>query len=579
MYPLVMARGAHVKQKIIMTAAALTASALFAGCDMVNPPVEQPAETAQEQRTVAQEEPVETEAPSEETNALLALQYEMDIDIDTENDSMDQTTVITIKNNTESDADFLYLRYNPTGLIDYCRDAYTSKLKPGHDKHADLTSVTIEGEEEPLPVHFSHGNTAILVDLQDHVIKAGDTAKLTVTSYTDIPSAEVKFSLVRKAAGKFYKLVFCYPCLEFNRKGSWYVNPPSYRHVGENRNPDISDYRVNVSAPDAFNIASPGTQVKNGDDVMIIADNCRDFAMFVSDYMGVDTFDTNGVTVHSYYLKNGVYEDYRVLAKQFAIDAVNGFTRLLGPLDRKEFSVVEGFNGMEYSGIVEIVGDAFYHRNPANYLEAFKNITHEIGHQWVFDIVGNYEYSEGWIDEGFVTYLTKDEILSNNCPSYDLILEKNPKSRNAEQYARDQRSEIAQMASEVAGRSSYSLYGSESMVESTPFEIDPGDEVYASSGAKEYFYSRVAFAKLKSLMGDEEFYAFLHEFYNTYKWKITNTDDVLAVARKHCDDPNLETQIRFWFPESTPVSTPEPEPESEIRERLKKPTAETDDAV
>jgi hypothetical protein len=318
---------------------------------------------------------------------------------------------------------------------------------------------------------------------------------------------------------------------------------------------------------------------EDGDDVMIIADNCRDFAMFVSDYMGVDTFDTDGVTVHSYYLKDGVYEDYRVLAKQFAIDAVNGFTRLLGPLDRKEFSVVEGFNGMEYSGIVEIVGDAFYHRNPANYLEAFKNITHEIGHQWVFDIVGNYEYSEGWIDEGFVTYLTKDEILSNNCPSYDLILEKNPNSRNAEQYARDQRREIAQMASEVAGRSSYSLYGSESMVESTPFEIDPGDEVYASSGAKEYFYSRVAFAKLKSLMGDEEFYAFLHEFYNTYKWKITNTDDVLAVARKHCDDPNLETQIRFWFPESTPVSTPEPEPESEIRERLKKPTAETDDAV
>lgn len=178
MYPLTAKRATRIKQKIVMTAAALTASALFAGCDMVNPPIEQPAATPQEERMVVQEEPAETEAPSEETNALLALQYEMDIDLDTENDSMDQTTVITIKNNTNSDADFLYLRYNPTGLIDYCRDAYTSRLKPGHDKHADLTSVTIEGDEEPLPIHFTHGNTAILVDLQDHVIKAGETAKL-----------------------------------------------------------------------------------------------------------------------------------------------------------------------------------------------------------------------------------------------------------------------------------------------------------------------------------------------------------------------------------------------------------------
>ena len=418
------------------------------------------------------------------------------------------------------------------------------------------------------------------MNLDQRPVEPGETVQLTVESYTDIPDAEVKFSVIRKNLGKFYKLVFCYPYLEYNREGAWYVNPPSFRHVGENRNPDLSNYRVNVKAPDNFRIASPGTQLKKGDTITIVADNCRDFAMFASDYMGVDTFDCEGVTVHSYYLKEGAVEDYRSLSKQFAEDAVAGYTELLGPLGRNEFSLVEGFNGMEYSGIVEIIGSAFYRNNPAGYLEAYKNITHEIGHLWVFDTVGNYEYSEGWIDEGFVSYLTKDEILSTYSRSYDLIHERYPRARTAEQYARDQRNEIEKMASDVKNRKTYTLLGSESLVEkSALLALDPGDSVYATSGAKEYFYSRVAFARLKKLMGEQEFHDFLHEFYNTFKWKITDTDDIIEIARKHCDDPDLEKQIRFWFPGAAPAPEPQEDNVNIIRQRLKEPSAATEEAL
>ena len=571
---------AHLKRfikLIVITAAAVSASALFRGHTFEQITGQDTAEHRRRLPSVpeAPEEPV-----SQEPKAMLALQYEMNIGLDTEKDSMNQSTVITLKNNTEETADFIYLRYNPTGLIDYCRDEFKSRLKFNKDKHAELSAVMIEGCDEPLPITFSHGGTAVLVNLDQRPVKPGETVKLTVESYTDIPDAEVKFSVVKKKPGKFYKLVFCYPYLEYNREGAWYVNPPSFRHVGENRNPDLSDYRVNVKVPDNFRIASPGTQIRKDDTITIIADGCRDFAMFASDYMGVDTFDCEGVTVHSYYLKDGASEDYRELSKQFTEDAVAGYTKLLGQLGRNEFSLVEGFNGMEYSGIVEIIGSAFYRNNPAGYLEAYKNITHEIGHLWVFDTVGNYEFSEGWIDEGFVSYLTKDEILSTYSRSYDLILERYPRGRTAEQYARDQRNEIAKMAADVKNKKTYTLLGSDSIVERTPLlDMDPGDSVYATSGAKEYFYSRVAFARLKKLMGEQEFYDFLHEFYNTFKWKITDTDDIIEIARKHCDDPDLEKQIRFWFPGAAPAPEPQEDDVNIIRQRLKKPSAAVEEAL
>jgi len=93
MYPLVVKRRTCLKQKIVITAAALFASALFAGCDRINQALHNTSQPAAEYRPPVTEEPAVKEEVSDDPNALLAVQYEMDIDLDTENNSMDQTTI------------------------------------------------------------------------------------------------------------------------------------------------------------------------------------------------------------------------------------------------------------------------------------------------------------------------------------------------------------------------------------------------------------------------------------------------------------------------------------------------------
>jgi len=66
-----------------------------------------------------------------------------------------------------------------------------------------------------------------------------------------------------------------------------------------------------------------------------------------------------------------------------------------------------GYGGMEYPGLIMTNATSFYDGTLMDAWSLSDGLTHEIGHQWFYGTVGNNEYSEGWIDEGFTTYLER----------------------------------------------------------------------------------------------------------------------------------------------------------------------------
>src|SRR5262249_51806428 len=89
--------------------------------------------------------------------------------------------------------------------------------------------------------------------------------------------------------------------------------------------------------------------------------------------------------------------------------ALGLFGAWLGPYPYKRLTVVDppwdaaGAGGMEYPPPVT-AGTAY--ESPPDSQRPELVVVHEIGHQWLMNLLANNECEEAWLDEGINTYLT-----------------------------------------------------------------------------------------------------------------------------------------------------------------------------
>ena len=168
-----------------------------------------------------------------------------------------------------------------------------------------------------------------------------------------------------------------------------------------------------------------------------------------------------------------------------------------------------------------------------------RNIAHETGHSWFYDAVGNNEYNEGWIDEGIVSYLASYELVLNEIESY-----KTEKKYGSDWTLKDQTNALKQ---------------TKSLIEEN--QLKPLDHCYLNTswyeypensnpGSTEYTYTPIFLCHAKEIMGEEEFYGFLQEVYQTYAMKIVHSEDILKILRKYDNSSKMNELIAFYFDES-----------------------------
>jgi aminopeptidase N len=166
--------------------------------------------------------------------------------------------------------------------------------------------------------------------------------------------------------------------------------------------------------------------------------------------------------------------------------------------------------GIEYPGIIAnrlgmYVSDEST-GGTANKILLESTTAHEVGHQWFYNLVGNDQLDEPWLDEALAQYATYLYYLDQYGP-------------------------------EGAQAFYQSLEGRWNRVEEDNVPIGLPVAAYSGAeyGAIVYGRGPIFFTELAQTMGQDIFDDFLRDYTEVHKWGIATTASLKQVAEAHCN--------------------------------------------
>jgi hypothetical protein len=417
----------------------------------------------------------------------------------------------------------------------------------------DINGVNSTNGGAPIPYSLDERGTVLRVNLREPVA-AGASAELLIKfrgSVPEIESEETTLSAhvlqqvgaalrsereTRRARDLNFRcrgvmlLGTAYPVLAPREGDDWQRKVEM--SIGDMVFTETAQYQVSIAAPEDVALYTSGEPVTGpatgeGDVAGPAKDvrrfggaNLRDFAIVAGRSLRVMERQVGDLTVRSIYMAEHETTARRVLG--FAAEAVRVFTARFGPLPHKSIGVVElplvaGVSSTEFAGL-GAMASAFYVdfdsplmrnlpeivREQRASLEDSLEFTaaHVVAHQWWGASVGNDP--------------ARNPVLDEALANWSALL-----------YYQDAYGEArAQVALEDQLRGVYKVYrtfGGEDM-EATRAARDYRNAfqyaaIVASKGA-------LMFAALRRLLGDEQFFAALRDYYRTNIFQIAELDDL-----------------------------------------------------
>ncbi|TFG50330.1 MAG: M1 family peptidase [Anaerolineales bacterium] len=205
-----------------------------------------------------------------------------------------------------------------------------------------------------------------------------------------------------------------YPMIPSYDESGWYKQTP--QDNGDLTYQDASFYIVQVQAPADLTLVSSGVAVDHqtkGDlqSVVFAAGPARDFYLAGSREFVEMNEMVGDVNVRIY--TRPEYSINQAFALDYATQSIEILSRRVGEYPYTEFEVLSSpmrALGIEYPGITSIVVDEFvdgvelYGMPSAQMLES--TLAHEAGHMWFYNVVGNDQQNEPWVDESLTQYVT-----------------------------------------------------------------------------------------------------------------------------------------------------------------------------
>ncbi|HEX7541872.1 MAG TPA: M1 family metallopeptidase [Anaerolineales bacterium] len=300
-------------------------------------------------------------------------------------------------------------------------------------------------------------------------------------------------------------LAHAYPTiLVYNEKG-WNNQMPDLD--GDPLFSDTSFYLVSVDAPADLVLVASGTEVDRseaaGRQRVLYADGpARDFYLAASSSFVKQSETIGGLIVNSY--APASLSQYARSALKTAEAAIADFSRRYAPYPYTEFDIapiITSAGGVEFPGLTSIAKNVY---NESDFLEIV--VTHEVGHQWFYNLVGNATQDQPWLDESLAEFVTwqyyLDQHGAQGAQSY----------RDEMQYTWDTLTD-----------------------ENIPIGLPVS--AYTSEGYVAIVYGRGPFflLALRDRMGQETFDQFMSDYTQSYEWTIATTADFKQVAEQTCN--------------------------------------------
>jgi hypothetical protein len=310
-------------------------------------------------------------------------------------------------------------------------------------------------------------------------------------------------------------LAHAYPTILVYNEQGWNNQTPDLD--GDPLFSDASFYLVSVDAPADLTLAASGVEVGRSETagrqkVMYADGPARDFYLAASSDFVKQSEKVGEVTFNSYAPVN--LSQYAKSALKTAEAAIDDFSRRYSPYPYTEFDIVPivtSAGGVEFPGMTAVAENAY---NDNHFLEVV--VTHEVGHQWFYNLVGNETQQQPWLDESLAEFVTWQYYLdrhgTDGAQSYQEEMQREWDMAN------DQNIPIGQPVS-----------------------------AYTSDGYVAIVYGRgpFFFLALRQQIGQPAFDSLMHDYATTYAWNIATTDSFKQLAEQHCNC-NLTPLFDEW---------------------------------
>jgi aminopeptidase N len=319
-------------------------------------------------------------------------------------------------------------------------------------------------------------------------------------------------------------LAHTYPMVAVYDEHGWNAEIPPDQ--GDPTYADASFFLVTVDAPAQVVLVGSGREIsreKNGSRqiVTFAAGPARDFYVVASpDYETIS--ETVGeVTFNSYAPKT--MQAGAKAALGVAIEAFKLFSERYAPYPYTEFDVVSTPTyalGIEYPGVIAIT-DRIYDMSGTlsgspNSVMMEATVAHEAGHQWFYNLVGNDQLDEPWLDESLTQFVTW-------------------------QYFADRYGSSGANGFEQSLRSRWARVDNQAI----PLDLPVADYEGAAYSAIIYGRGPFFFDALRNEMGVDTFDMFMKDYTTSNEWEISTTDSMKQLAERDCNC-DLSALYKEW---------------------------------
>jgi len=374
----------------------------------------------------------------------------------------------------------------------------------------EVTDIRVDGNA--IDPAYGLERSLLIVPLSS-TLESGKSAIMSMDFEVTVPTnVELNYGVLAYY-DDVLALAHAYPMICVYDDEGWNAEIPSQN--GDLTYGDAAFYIVKVTAPKELTLVTTGRDIQHDKDqdlqTLYVADGpARDFNLAASPAYEEASKTFGEVTIHSY-AKDGA-ESGAEMAMDVAAKAIDVYGKRYAPFPYTDFDIVATPTlalGIEYPGMVAIASRIYdvngdYRGAPAStYMEA--TVAHEVAHQWFYNLIGDDQLDDPWLDESFAQFATL-------------------------QYYMDEKSPTA-----AEGFRS-SLEGRWQSVNNAKIPIGLPVAKYSGGeyGAIVYGRGPLFLVALKKEMGDAVFDEFMKDYTQKLSWGIATPEVFQALAEEHC---------------------------------------------
>ena len=431
--------------------------------------------------------------------------YEMVIEYNDEDKTLNASQTLTYINKTETNLNEIYFHLYPNnfneGAVNKPVGVLSSqKAYPNGESYGNIEILSSSSNNENLSFTLDGIDKDFLKVSIPSPLAPSNKISINLTYKVTLPNINHRFGYGNNTINiaNFYPVVAVY-------EDNWILDP--YNYNGDPFYSDMANYNVTLTTPTNLTLATTGEVLgtntnENKTTYQIEAKAVRDYAFVLSNKFEVLT-EQVGITTVSYYF----YEDEN--PEEFlkaSVDSLNTFNSLFGEYPYSTLNVVKAnfvHGGMEYPNLVLISDDV---TERADYINV---IVHEIAHQWWYGLVGNNEFQHGWLDEGLTEYSTN--LFYRENPDYNI---------DADEIIKNTTSSFAnfvELYTSVLGDVDTSMNRALDEYNTEP------EYVYVT-----YVKGMLFFDEIRNILGHEKFINCLQNYFETYKFQNVKPEHILG---------------------------------------------------